>query len=169
MSGVQHYTVSPEDADQRLDKWFKTAHPQVGFAQLQKLLRSGQVRVNARRVKAGHRLTAGEEIRIPPLKPAGPGSDNRQMRRAKRAPKPMPDDWVSAIKEAVIFMDEDVLAINKPAGLAVQGGSGTDVHVDGLLDALKFDGSERPRLVHRLDKDTSGVLLLARTGKWPLF
>ena len=165
MSGVRHHTVSPPEADQRLDKWFRTAHPELGFGQLQKLLRSGQVRVNARRVKAGYRLRAGEEIRIPPIKASEPRPDGGQSRPPKQTPKPMPDAWISAIRQAVIFMDEDVLAINKPAGLAVQGGSGTDVHVDGLLDALKLDGAERPRLVHRLDKDTSGVLLLARTGK----
>ena len=159
MSGVRHHMVSAEEADQRLDKWFRTAHPELGFARLQKLLRSGQVRVNGKRVKAGHRLDIGESIRIPPLKATGP------VPRPKKTPKPMPQRWISAIKQTVIFMDEDVIAINKPAGLAVQGGSGTDVHVDGLLDTLQLDGPERPRLVHRLDKDTSGVLLLARTGK----
>ena len=149
--------VSAEEGELRLDRWFKRHFPELAHGRLEKLLRTGQVRVDGTRVKAGHRLAVGQRIRIPPLGPAP---------AAKRRPTPRPvpisdaDAW--ALRKSVLYMDDDVLAINKPAGLAVQGGSGTQRHLDGMLDALKLGARERPRLVHRLDRDTSGVLVLAR-------
>lgn len=153
---VEQRTIAAADADQRLDRWFKKHFPTLGHGRLEKLLRTGQVRVDGKRVKASDRLEAGQTIRIPPMdltpapKPAERKVDEREAKD---------------LRARVLHKDADVLVIDKPAGLAVQGGTGTDRHLDGLLDALKFDAKERPRLVHRLDRDTSGVLVLARTAE----
>jgi len=154
MSGVQTRSVSDRDADMRLDRWFHQYFPGLGFGRLQKLLRTGQIRVDGRRAKAGQRLNAGQNIRIPPLndRPSADGPERPGV-SAKDA---------AFVRGLVLHMDDDVIAVNKPAGLAVQGGTRTTRHLDGLLDALRFDQEERPRLVHRLDRDTSGVMLLAR-------
>jgi len=158
--GVTTVTIAAKDAGQRLDKWFKDHYPGLTFGRLQKLLRKGEVRLDGKRVKdAKAVLEAGQSLRLPPL----------DRERMPAAPKPARDRVSSQdaaeIQACVLHRDDHVLILDKPAGLAVQGGSGTKKHVDGLLDALKFGGAERPRLVHRLDKDTSGVLVLARTQK----
>lgn len=155
MSAVQTVTVKPDDADQRLDRWFKRQFPQISQGRLEKMCRKGEIRVDGGRVKASTRLEAGQAVRVPPLPD-------------QAAPPPAPRSKVSAadtklIQSCVIFKDDHVIALNKPAGLPTQGGSGQTRHVDGLAEALKFGFEEKPRLVHRLDKDTSGVLLLART------
>ena len=155
MSAVQTVTVKPDDADQRLDRWFKRQFPQISQGRLEKMCRKGEIRVNGGRVKASTRLEAGQAVRVPPL------PDHA-------APPPEPRSKVSAadaklIQSCVIYKDDHVIALNKPAGLPTQGGSGQTRHVDGLAEALKFGFEDKPRLVHRLDKDTSGVLLLART------
>ena len=160
MTGVTHCKVEEAEAGTRLDRWFQKRFPSVTHGRLQKLLRTGQVRVDGKRAKASLRLEAGQEIRVPPLGDSEPQSGSA---------KPRPERKVTAADEAficsrVLTMDDDVIAIDKPAGLAVQGGSGTNRHLDGMLDALRFGASERPRLVHRLDRDTSGVMLLARTA-----
>ncbi len=165
--------VAGADDDLRLDRWFKLHFPDVGFGHLQKLLRSGQVRVNGARVKAAHRLAAGDEVRVPPALRVPRQDETDAGLEADvtvRAPNADAAPALSAADTAfmqglVIHRDADVIAINKPCGLPVQGGTRTLRHVDGLLDALQFDAPERPRLVHRLDKDTSGVLLLARSRK----
>lgn len=156
MTAVQTLTVSPDDSDLRLDRWFKRRFPGLGHGRLEKLLRTGQVRVDGHRAKASTRLEAGQSVRVPPLGIESP-------------PPPKPIE-VSAgdaaeLRRRVLYQDEWVIALNKPAGLAVQGGSGTEKHLDAMLDALRFEATERPRLVHRLDRDTSGVLLLARTAR----
>jgi 23S rRNA pseudouridine955/2504/2580 synthase len=158
VSGVQIRAVGPEDAELRLDRWFKRHFPGLGHGRLEKLLRTGQIRIDGKRARAGDRLETGQSIRVPPLEEWAGGP-----------PRPIPpaqprEGDVAALREAVLYRDDDVIVINKPAGLAVQGGTGTVHHLDGLLDALRFDAAERPRLVHRLDKDTSGVLLLARNA-----
>lgn len=156
MTGVETRTVAEADDAIRLDNWFKQHYPDLGYGRLQKLLRTGQVRVDGRRAKAGLRLEAGQAVRIPPI------SD-------KPAPKVQPRQMSEAdsrfVQSLVIHKDDDVLVIDKPAGLPVQGGTGVTRHIDGLLDALTYDASERPRLVHRLDRDTSGVMVLARSRK----
>jgi len=156
MSRVQTIAVTVDEADLRLDRWFKRRFPELGHGRLEKLLRTGQVRVEGRRARSNTRLEPGQRVRVPPLgdaKTAPPG----------RRPTPeIPERDIRALRAAVLYKDDDVLAINKPAGLAVQGGTGLDRHLDAMLDALQFDATERPRLVHRLDRDTSGVLLLAR-------
>lgn len=157
MSGVQLLTVAEDEGEQRLDRWFKRRFPQVTQGAVEKMCRTGQVRVDGGRVKASDRVAPGQSIRVPPL-PEGP-------------PPERPAGAVSTADEAmiqacVIFKDQHMIVLNKPPGLASQGGSGQgDRHVDGLTEALMFGYKERPKLVHRLDKDTSGILMLARTDR----
>ena len=157
-SQVRHIVVADEETDLRLDRWFRRHYPDLGYGRLAKLLRTGQVRVDGRRVKAGARLAPGQSVRVPPL-----ASDGSKKRAKPNADRPaFSDEDASNLQAAIIYRDNDIIALNKPAGLAVQGGTGTTRHLDAMLDVLTFDASERPRLVHRLDKDTSGVMLLAR-------
>ncbi len=157
MSRVQNIEVAEADDGIRLDRWFKRHYPALKHGRLEKLLRKGQVRVDGGRAKAGARLEAGQTIRVPPL-------DNEDT----RAPAPRPrisDEDRDFIHSLVMFENKDFIALNKPPGLAVQGGTKTTRHVDGLLEGLRSEGGERPKLVHRLDKDTSGVLVLAKSAK----
>ncbi|MEC7657616.1 MAG: RluA family pseudouridine synthase [Pseudomonadota bacterium] len=156
MSRVQHRKVEMSGADQRLDRWFLKHFPELPRGRLQKLLRTGQVRVDGKRAKAGLRLIVGQEIRIPPITVTATVSKERRREIA--------EDDTAFVQSLVLHMDRDIIVIDKPAGLAVQGGSATHWHLDGMLDALRFGGDERPRLIHRLDKDTSGVMVLARTA-----
>lgn len=154
----QIHTITGADHDIRLDRWFKRHMSQVPHSLLEKALRKGHIRINGKRSKASDRLASGDVLDFVPfinsdVNPAGP--------RPKKKIIINPED-IEAIKGSVIYKDEQILAINKPAGLAVQGGNKIEVSVDSLLGYLKLDSSERPKLVHRLDKDTSGVLLLAR-------
>ncbi|MGH6959693.1 MAG: RluA family pseudouridine synthase, partial [Dongiaceae bacterium] len=159
MTGVQTIAVAVDEGEIRLDRWFKRHFPDVAHSRLEKLLRTGQVRVDGRRAQSNTRVAAGQLIRVPPLgKAPAPRADAKPPAAASPAE-------AQALIEAVLYRDDDLLAINKPAGLAVQGGSGLDRHLDAMLDALRFDAPERPRLVHRLDRDTSGVLLLARHAR----
>ena len=154
--GVRLMTVEAGEADLRLDRWFRRHFPDLSHVRLEKLLRTGQVRLDGKRAKANERVEPGQQVRIPPIEPAPPSAPVHQS-------KPTVSDRDAAMVQGlVIHRDADVIAVNKPAGLAVQGGTGTSRHLDGMLDALRFDADERPRLVHRLDRDTSGVLLLAR-------
>ncbi|MCG8441839.1 MAG: RluA family pseudouridine synthase [Caulobacterales bacterium] len=151
MSGVQTIAVRAEDAGARLDRWFKRRFPHVPNGRLQKLLRTGQIRVDGGRVKADTRLAAGQEVRVPPLPDA------------EEAPPPrVSQDDAAFLRGLVLYEDDHVIALDKPSGLAVQGGAKTTRHVDALLPALAR-GEDAPRLAHRLDRDTSGVLLLGRT------
>ncbi len=158
MSGVENIEVSDAEAGLRLDRWFKGRFPGLSHGHLAKLLRTGQVRVDGRRAKANLRVASGQVVRVPPLQPA--------VRPAAAPPPPqIRDADREDLERAVLFRDPWILAIDKPAGLAVQGGTGQRRHLDSMLEALRSDCDERPRLVHRLDKDTSGVLLLARTAE----
>jgi 23S rRNA pseudouridine955/2504/2580 synthase len=161
MSGVRQITIGPDDGDQRLDRWFKKHFPEINHGRLEKLLRTGQIRLDGKRAKASDRIEAGQVLRVPPIAPA------QDADKPKGAPKPKPVSERDAriLRDAVLYKDADVLVIDKPAGLAVQGGTGLDKNLDAMLDSLKFEAAERPRLVHRLDKDTSGVLVLARNAK----
>src|SRR5437763_10835682 len=158
MTGVEIVTVRPEDGAGRLDRWFKRHYPGLSHGRLEKLLRTGQIRVDGKRAKAGDPIAPGQAIRVPPL-PDTPGPAPRPI----AGPRARPQD-LALLRDAVIYRDDWAIVVNKPPGLAVQGGTNTDRHVDALLDGLRFDSSERPRLVHRLDKDTSGVLLIARNA-----
>jgi len=156
MSGVEKKRVAPGEDGMRLDRWFAAHYPGLSHVRLQKLLRTGQVRVDGGRAKANMRIEGGQEIRVPPL--PEPAAET-----AAPSEKPLTERDIEFVRGLVIHKDDDIIALNKPAGLAVQGGSGTTEHLDRLLDGLTFDKTERPRLVHRLDKDTSGVMLLARS------
>lgn len=160
MSGrAQSIAVEPDEADSRLDRWLKRRFPDAGHARIQKWLRTGQVRVDGRRAKPGVKLAAGQVVRLPP-QASEPAPANPPPR-----PRPIVDPSDAAdLRARVIYQDDAVLVLDKPAGLAVQGGSKLRRNLDDMLDALQFDAVERPRLVHRLDKDTSGVLVLARTA-----
>ncbi|MBB4659192.1 RluA family pseudouridine synthase [Parvularcula dongshanensis] len=150
MSGVEMVTVARADDGLRLDRWFRQHYPAVKQGQLQKMLRKGQVRVDGAKVEANRRLSPGEVVRVPPVPaatPAGKAAASAQDREE--------------IRSFVLYEDDRLIAINKPFGLPVQGGSGVARHLDGMLDGLA-KGGERPRLVHRLDKDTGGLMLLAR-------
>jgi 23S rRNA pseudouridine955/2504/2580 synthase len=149
---VRTLEVAPGEAGVRLDRWLKRRWPQLNHVQIHKLTRSGQIRVDGRRVKADVRLAAGAKVRVPPL-PDAPARDEAGLSERDAA----------FARSLVLYEDDEILALNKPSGLAVQGGTGTTRHVDRLLSAWG-EGLERPRLVHRLDRDTSGVLVL---GKGP--
>ncbi len=151
---VRQFTVGADDDGVRLDRWFKRHLPQVGFATVSRWARTGQIRIDGKRADPADRLSAGQVLRVPP------GGDTPE--RKPRARKPLTEEQLALADSMVLTQDRAAIVLNKPPGLATQGGSGTFSHVDGLLDAYAMDGP-RPRLVHRLDKDTSGVLLIART------
>ena len=161
MSGVQTLTIGPDDGDQRLDRWLKRQFPQITQGMVEKFCRKGELRLDGKRVAASDRVQPGQVVRVPPL----PDTAAPAPAPTLRAPG-IPDADSAMIQAAVLWKDEHIIALNKPPGLPSQGGSGQgDRHVDGLTPALMFGYKERPVLVHRLDKDTSGVLLLARTPR----
>lgn len=154
MKEVRTVVVGDGEDDVRLDRWFKRRWPHLNHIQIQKLLRSGQIRVDGARAKADTRLIAGMQVRVPPL----PDAPTEQEK------KRLSGHDIAFAKSLVLYEDDEVLVLNKPSGLAVQGGTKTTRHVDRLLDAWG-EGLKRPRLVHRLDRDTSGVLVLGKTPK----
>ena len=155
MAGVELIKVKPEDDGMRLNRWFLKYYPQLPLSRLQKLLRTKQIKVDGKRSEAAFKLAAGQEIRIPPLNEVA-------TVREKSGITPRDEAF---IKSLVIYKDDNIIVLNKPSGLAVQGGTNTLRHIDGMLEALKFEKPEAPRLVHRIDKDTSGILVLARDRK----
>ncbi|HXO01259.1 MAG TPA: RluA family pseudouridine synthase [Stellaceae bacterium] len=157
MAALETITITAADGESRLDRWFRRHYPDLAHGRLEKLLRTGQVRVDGKRAKSGDRVSPGQAIRVPPL-----GTLSGDAPTAPRTQRARPQDE-AVLRDLVIHRDDYAIVLNKPPGLAVQGGSNTTRHVDGLLDGLRFGNEERPRLVHRLDKDTSGVLLIART------
>jgi 23S rRNA pseudouridine955/2504/2580 synthase len=170
MAAVETRKIQPDEAGMRLDRWFKAHYPDVSFAHLQKLLRSGQVRVDGGRVKANVRLEPGQAVRVPPMERSEPGAGRaRPPAAAPAGSRPASGKRRGATSDAdflrsiLLHEDDQVFVFNKPAGLAVQGGSGLTRHIDAMLDALKDRKGQKPRLVHRLDRDTSGVLVVART------
>lgn len=151
MRSVETIEVAEDDGVARIDRWLRRRYPHLTQGQVEKLIRTGQVRVDGARVKASDRVSPGQSVRIPPLPDATP-----------RLPAGMSPKDADFIRSLVIHRDNDVIVLNKPMGLAVQGGTNTTRHIDGLLDGLMFDADKRPKLVHRLDRDTSGCLVLAR-------
>jgi len=155
-TGVQTVTVTPDENNMRVDRFFEARFPGLSFSHIQRIIRKGEVRVNGKRTQPKNRLEAGQAVRIPPLKlaPPKPRDDAPQAQKDR-----------AFLKGITLYEDADVLVLNKPMGLAVQGGSGTTRHVDGMLEALRGPRADdqRPRLVHRLDKDTAGCLLVAKT------
>ncbi|MFQ1699394.1 RluA family pseudouridine synthase [Loktanella agnita] len=158
MSGVQTRTIGPDDGDQRLDRYLRRLFPHLTQGRIEKMCRKGELRVDGGRVKTNTRLETGQVVRIPPLP-----TEEEAAAAASLAKQGVTKADAKMIQSCVIYRDDHIIAINKPAGLATQGGSKTTRHVDGMAEALSFGYDEKPRLVHRLDKDTSGVLLLART------
>jgi 23S rRNA pseudouridine955/2504/2580 synthase len=156
MPGVQHIPIGPDEADQRVDRWLRRRFPQLTQGRIQKMLRKGELRVDGARAKADTRLEAGQTVRVPPIPDDAPPPPDRPE---------VSDRDAEMIRACVIWRDEHVIALNKPPGLPVQGGSGQGSrHVAALAEALKFGREDAPRLVHRLDRDTSGVLVLARSA-----
>ncbi|HLP71244.1 MAG TPA: RluA family pseudouridine synthase [Rhizobium sp.] len=158
MAGVEHIKVDADEAGMRLDRWFKVHFPGLGFGALQKLLRSGQVRVDGGRAKSDTRVQPDQMIRVPPLDVDA---------KAKTGPIAGKDLKHSGdgelLSRMLLYEDDKVFVLNKPAGLAVQGGSGVTRHIDTMLEAWTNKKGEKPRLVHRIDRDTSGVLVVARS------
>jgi 23S rRNA pseudouridine955/2504/2580 synthase len=156
MSRVQTIEIGSDDADQRLDRWFRRQFPHISHGVIEKLCRKGEIRVDGGRVKAATRLQVGQSVRVPPL--PDDVIDAPVTTRVK-----ITDADAQMMRNMVLYRDDHIIALNKPPGLPTQGGTGQSRHIDGLADALCFGLDEKPRLVHRLDKDTSGVLLMART------
>lgn len=154
MKGVMHTEIGREDEGIRLDRWFKRHYPALTHGHLEKLLRTGQVQLDGKRARSSDRLSAGQTLRLPHKLESLPAVRPRIQRN--------PNDE-SFLKNLILYRDDAVIVLNKPSGLATQGGSGIARHIDGMLDALSFGKKQRPRLVHRLDRDTSGVLVIART------
>jgi 23S rRNA pseudouridine955/2504/2580 synthase len=152
---IQTIVIAEEEGEVRLDRWFRRHFPHLTQGQIGRMIRTGQVRVDGARAKENDRVRPGQSVRVPPL-----------PEEKERAPKEtITDEERAYVQGLVIHKDDDVLVLNKPAGLAVQGGMKTGRHLDLLLDGLKFEYADRPKLVHRLDRDTSGCLVLARTPR----
>jgi 23S rRNA pseudouridine955/2504/2580 synthase len=160
MSETRTFLVAEDDDGIRLDRWFKRNMPDVSFNLVSRWARTGQLRIDGKRVTPGDRVEAGQAIRLPPAETVVEQAD-----RPKRERQPLNDDEAAFVRELVIHRDAHALVLNKPPGLATQGGTRTHQHLDRLLDGLADDAGNRPKLVHRLDKDTSGVLLVARSAR----
>ncbi|KMO32676.1 pseudouridine synthase, partial [Methylobacterium tarhaniae] len=153
-TGVQTLEVTPDEAGMRIDRFLSARFPQLPFTRIQSLVRKGELRVNGKRAKAADRVEPGASVRVPPLsleaRPPAPNS-------------PRAEGDLAFLRSLILYEDQDMMVLNKPFGLAVQGGSGTTRHVDGLLEAMRDKDGQKPRLVHRLDKDTAGCLIIAKT------
>ena len=156
MTGVETCTIEDGEAELRLDRWFRRRFPALTHGRLEKLLRTGQVRLDGKRAKASDRVQAGQLVRVPPLK--------LEAIPKRTAPEVRPED-LAALKDWILFQDKHVIVLNKPPGLPVQGGTKSERNLDAILAAAADKLGGRPHLVHRLDRDTSGVLLLARDPK----
>ena len=161
MSTIQHILIESDEAEQRLDRWFRRRFANVSQSQIEKLCRKGQIRVNGGRIKSNTRISPGQIVRIPPLKTSALDRkpDNVYISNSDR----------DMIRNCVLYKDDFILVLNKPAGLPVQGGSKQTRYIDGMTSALSFEREDRPRLVHRLDKDTSGLLVVAKNEKFRLY
>jgi 23S rRNA pseudouridine955/2504/2580 synthase len=151
---VQTVTVTADEANMRVDRFLEARFPGLSFSHIQRIVRKGELRINGRRADSKDRLEEGQNVRIPPLRLDAP----KQQEMSEGAQRTL-----AQLKDMILFEDADVMVLNKPAGLAVQGGSGTTRHVDGMLEAMRDAKGQKPRLVHRLDKETSGCLLIAKT------
>lgn len=151
--------ISEDDDGIRVDRWFKRHHPLVSFNIASRWGRTGQLRLDGAKAGPGDRLAVGQTLSWPDEMP------EVAPRPVLTERVPLSAEQIDYMRAMVIYQDAHAIVINKPPGLATQGGTGTTTHVDGMLDALQFDMTTRPKLVHRLDKDTSGVLLLARTAR----
>ncbi|MFH6782605.1 MULTISPECIES: RluA family pseudouridine synthase [Methylobacterium] len=153
-TGVQTLEVTPDEAGMRIDRFLSARFPQLPFTRIQSLVRKGELRVNGKRAKAADRVEPGASVRVPPLSLEA---------RAPAPGSPRAEGDLAFLRSLILYEDQDMMVLNKPFGLAVQGGSGTTRHVDGLLEAMRDKDGQKPRLVHRLDKDTAGCLIIAKT------
>lgn len=152
---VETVTVTADENGMRVDRFLEARFPGLSFSHIQRIVRKGELRVNGKRADSKDRLEEGQSVRIPPLKldtPKLPGHLSEAEQKT-----------LQALKDMTLFEDADVLVLNKPAGLAVQGGSGTTRHIDQMLEVLRDAKGQKPRLVHRIDKETAGCLLVAKT------
>lgn len=154
-TGVQQLVVTPDENEMRIDRFLETRFPQLSFSHIQRIVRKGELRVDGKRADSKDRLSEGQTVRIPPLKLEQQAERPRSVKADA--------DTIGFLRSITLYEDDDVIVLNKPAGLAVQGGSGTTRHVDGMLDALTGKDGQKPRLVHRLDKDTAGCLVIAKS------
>ena len=149
--------IGEDEAGMRLDRWFRRRYPDLPQTHLNKIVRKGEVRVDGKKIEISTRLETGQMVRVPPL--------SLPVKATKDTPAPPNPEDARFLRDLILFEDRDVIVFNKPYGLAVQGGSGTKRHIDGMLASLADKKGERPVLVHRLDRDTSGVLLCAKSRK----
>jgi 23S rRNA pseudouridine955/2504/2580 synthase len=156
-------TIDADDDGIRIDRWFKRHYPHVTHVLLEKLLRKGEIRLDGKRAKAADRIVGGQSIKLPPQVVHAKAS--QKPKAEGDAPHPLATKDMGSLADRILYMDKQVIVIDKPPGLATQGGSGLTKHVDGMLDSLQYEKPTRPKLVHRLDRDTSGVLLVARTAQ----
>src|ERR1700704_4605615 len=156
---VQTVVVTADESHMRVDRFLEARFPGLSFSHIQRIVRKGELRVNGKRADSKDRLQQGQSVRIPPLKLDAPKAAASFSEAAKKAH--------DALKDMILFEDDDVMVLNKPAGLAVQGGSGITRHVDQMLETMRDAKGQRPRLVHRLDRETSGCLLVAKTRRHP--
>jgi 23S rRNA pseudouridine955/2504/2580 synthase len=152
---VQTVAVTADEANMRVDRFLEARFPGLSYSHIQRIVRKGELRVDGKRADSKDRLEAGQAVRIPPLHLDAPKKSSGLGEAEQKT--------LAALKDMTLFEDDDVLVLNKPAGLAVQGGSGTTHHVDRMLEVMRDSKGQRPRLVHRLDKETSGCLLVAKT------
>jgi 23S rRNA pseudouridine955/2504/2580 synthase len=163
---VRTFTVAPDDDGIRLDRWFKRHLPDASFNIVSRWARTGQLRIDGKRASPGDRIEMGQQIRVPPAEAVAKiKAEDTRPPRLKRERPSLTEDETAFAEAMVIHKDDAALVLNKPPGLATQGGTKTDEHVDRLLDALWYEIDGRPKLVHRLDKDTSGALLVGRTAR----
>lgn len=162
MSGVQHIQVADDEAEQRLDRWFRRRWPHVSQGRVEKMCRKGEIRVGGARVRASTRVAPGDVVRIPPL--PDPAETSTDQASSSAMDQDILAEANALANERVIYRDQHLLVLNKPPGLAVQGGSKQHKHLGAMLGSFRFDRPDTPRLVHRLDRDTSGLLVLARTA-----
>ncbi len=162
---VRQFTIAPDDDGIRLDRWFKRHLPDTSFNLVSRWARTGQLRLDGARARPDTRIAAGQVVRVPPADAAAAAIAREAAGRPSRIISMLSDDETEFARSLVIYRDDSALVLNKPPGLATQGGTGTTEHIDGLLDALTFEAKGRPKLVHRLDKDTSGALLVARSPR----
>lgn len=154
-TGVQQLVVTPDENEMRIDRFLEARFPQLSFSHIQRIVRKGELRVDGKRADSKDRLSEGQTVRIPPLKL----EEQAERPRSAKADA----DTIGFLRSITLYEDDDVMVLNKPAGLAVQGGSGTTKHVDKMLEALTGKDGQKPRLVHRLDKDTAGCLVIAKS------
>ena len=152
---VQTVVVTADEDNMRVDRFLEARFPGLSFSHIQRIVRKGELRVGGKRADSKDRLQAGQSVRIPPLRLDAPKASGALSEAAQKT--------LETLKAMTLFEDDDVLVLNKPAGLAVQGGSGTTRHIDQMLEVMRDAKGQKPRLVHRIDRETSGCLLIAKT------